>query len=244
MEKKRINSFNKSKSNNANTNESSIKVIVQYAYTNETKTYQNINVNIRDGTISLQELLDELIRSNVSLLKNSISFYDDKLRSFIYGGRYPLENDMKVTLYFEDKKPYIIIKLRRIIVEPNLMRMDLNEENHENEDEASQKVIGINELSKRSKERKIGYIIEKVYLWRKLYNGYIDENGQKIKMTLEDAADKVGISKKSLDDYLIQLRIGRQNGFIFSEHKNDKVGVLRAFVKKYSNRANDIMTKY
>lgn len=28
------------------------------------------------------------------------------------------------------------------------------------------------------------------------------------------------------------FRIGRQHGFIFNEHKNDKVGVLRAFVKK------------
>lgn len=29
---------------------------------------------------------------------------------------------------------------------------------------------------KRTKERTIGYIIEKVSQWRKLYNGYMDEN--------------------------------------------------------------------
>jgi hypothetical protein len=28
-------------------------------------------------------------------------------------------------------------------------------------------------------------------------------------------------------------RIGKQHGFLFNEHKNDKVGVLRAFVKKH-----------
>jgi hypothetical protein len=85
------------------------------------------------------------------------------------------------------------------------MRMDLAEENTENIDENSQNMF-INFKSKRSKERKIGQIIEKVFLWRKLYNGFEDEKGKLIKLTLEESADVVGISKKSLDDYLIQLR--------------------------------------
>ena len=63
--------------------------------------------------------------------------------------------------------------------------------------------------NKRTKERTIGYIIEKVSQWRKLYNGYMDENHQLRRMSLEDAAEKVGVSKKSLDDYLSQLRQGR-----------------------------------
>ena len=95
----------------------------------------------------------------------------------------------------------------------------------------------INNNSRRAKERKIGYIIKKVFLWKTLYNGIYstDENGNKIKIkyTLEQAATKTGISKKSLDDYLIQLRIGKFLNFNFTEHKNDKVGILRAFVKKY-----------
>ena len=69
-------------------------------------------------------------------------------------------------------------------------------------------------------------------MWRKLYFGYVNESGQEIKLSLEEAAEKIGISKKSLDDYLIQLRIGKMFGFNFTEHKNDKVGILRAFVKK------------
>lgn len=52
-------------------------------------------------------------------------------------------------------------------------------------------------------------------------------------MTLEEAAHRVFISKKSLDDYLLQLRFGRKFGFNFQEHKDDKVGVLRAYVKKF-----------
>ena len=51
----------------------------------------------------------------------------------------------------------------------------------------------------------------------------------------------VGISKKSLDDYLLQIRYGRKFGFNFNEHKNDKVGVLRAFVKK-NNQNHKVKT--
>jgi hypothetical protein len=53
-------------------------------------------------------------------------------------------------------------------------------------------------------------------------------------MSLEEAADKVGVSKKSLDDYLSQLRQGRALGFNFNQHKDEKVGYLRQFVKENS----------
>lgn len=51
-------------------------------------------------------------------------------------------------------------------------------------------------------------------------------------MSLERAADKVGVSKKSLDDYLAQLRAGRQFGYDFNANKDKKVGYLRRFVKE------------
>ena len=69
-------------------------------------------------------------------------------------------------------------------------------------------------------------------LWRKLYNGVIRE-GNLVRYSLEDAASKVGVSKKSLDDYLSQLRSGRQCGYNFNEFKNQKVGHLRRFVKEH-----------
>lgn len=47
------------------------------------------------------------------------------------------------------------------------------------------------------------------------------------KIPLDEGADIVKISKKTLDDYLAQLKKGRKYGFNFNEHKNDKVGVLR-----------------
>jgi hypothetical protein len=75
-------------------------------------------------------------------------------------------------------------------------------------------------------------VIERVSLWRKLYNGVQGADGQVERYSLEDAAKKVQISKKSLDDYLLQLRYGKKYGFDFNKHKNDKIGVLRAHVKK------------
>lgn len=98
---------------------------------------------------------------------------------------------------------------------------------------------------KRTKERTIADIIEKVKTWRKLYNGVatLDDDGehnqglhsQKLigqRWSLEEAATQVGVSKKSLDDYLLQLRFGKKFGFDFEANKNEKVGVLRYFVKQ------------
>lgn len=74
----------------------------------------------------------------------------------------------------------------------------------------------------------------KVKNWRQLYSvGVADADGGNQKLSLEDAAKKVGISKKSLDDYFLQLKNGKKNGFNFNEHKNDKIGILRAWNKKH-----------
>jgi hypothetical protein len=57
---------------------------------------------------------------------------------------------------------------------------------------SSQMVAGVGENKQaRTKERSIRYIIEKVSQWRKLYNGYMDENHVLRRMSLEEAADKV-----------------------------------------------------
>jgi hypothetical protein len=50
-------------------------------------------------------------------------------------------------------------------------------------------------------------------------------------MSLEAAAKEVGVSKKSLDDYLAQLRAGRQYCYDFNTKKDEKVGDLRRYVK-------------
>ena len=76
----------------------------------------------------------------------------------------------------------------------------------------------------QKRERKIGYIIEKVYAWRKLYNGFKNDKNNFIKYSLDKAAEKIDVSKKSLDDYLLQIRLGRKYGFDFDKNKYKKIG--------------------
>lgn len=71
-------------------------------------------------------------------------------------------------------------------------------------------------------------MIEKVLKWRELYAGM----GVKEKIPLEEGAKIVNISKKTLDDYLSQIKKGKRFGFNFNEHKNEKIGILREFIRK------------
>jgi hypothetical protein len=58
--------------------------------------------------------------------------------------------------------------------------------------------------SRRTKERKIGEVILAVKRWRELYTmGEKQPDNQFHTLSLEEAATKVGISKKSLDDYFL-----------------------------------------
>ena len=97
-------------------------------------------------------------------------------------------------------------------------------------------LIEKNNPYRRNNERKICDIVEAVSLWRKLYNGIQDNNGNLLRYSLNDAAKKVGISKKSLDDYLLQVKFGKKYGFDFEKHKSEKVGVLRKFVRKHKDK--------
>jgi hypothetical protein len=44
---------------------------------------------------------------------------------------------------------------------------------------------------------------EQVALWRRLYTGFYDQDKTFIQMPLNEAAKKVNITKKTLDDYLL-----------------------------------------
>ena len=116
---------------------------------------------------------------------------------------------------------------------------EFSEKKEEVEEDQKDK-INYGQLSdSKKRERKIGYIIEKVYAWRKLYNGYRDDNNKFIKYSLKEAAKKINVSKKSLDDYLLQIRLGRKSGFNFDDNKNKKIGTLREHVEKCKKDINN-----
>jgi len=59
-----------------------------------------------------------------------------------------------------------------------------------------------------------------------------------IKRVAEKAAEIVGIPKKSLDDYMHQLKMGVTNEFNFAKNGDKKIGILRQFNKKQQIKKN------
>ena len=209
-----------------NTEHISLTVLLTYSYSH---SYHKFILKSRitgPNRISLNDVIDgiDTYRTNN---ENLLSVSEEE-NVFLYVGAYPLVDNYSIEI---PKDNILIINLRPFIDKTDQLRLELYEEKAEQQDENKKKHYFVNQNSKRAKERKIGYILKKVYLWKKLYEVVVDRLGNKIKMTLQDAAEKVDISKKSLDEYLNQIRFGKLLGFDFNKHRNDKVGVLRGFVK-------------
>ncbi|EGR33086.1 hypothetical protein IMG5_062080 [Ichthyophthirius multifiliis] len=199
----------------------------------------NIDNFINDNNeIQLCQLINQLKQMGFPINKNMIYYFCQDAQIFINCGFDPLPDN--ITIPQEDYKNFTELKIKckenQISLIHQVMFEENNYEQNNKNQEEKQKVPN---QCRRTKERKIGYIIEKVVEWRNLYNGSIQEGEMKQnRLSLEEAANKVQISKKSLDDYLLQIRFGRKYGFNFNEHKNDKVGILRAFVKKHKEIKN------
>lgn len=188
-----------------------------------------------DNALLLKPILDHIEQKLITPSSYMVSSYSEKRGIYIFLGLAPVADRLAIPL--DDIAPRNLLKLK--------LRFGLQTETTgraqsyllDDDDDASDR----GKTGKRTKERKIGYIIEKVARWRSLYNGVQNAKGETIRLTLEEAALQVGISKKSLDDYLLQLRFGRKYGFNFEEHKHDKVGILRNYVKKYKQINSDLL---
>ena len=89
--------------------------------------------------------------------------------------------------------------------------------------------------TKRSKERTIKDVKNKVDHWKCLCKK-LKEEQPSCKKISERASLMVGIPKKSLDDYMHQIKLGESFNFDFEKHGCDKIGTLRQFNKKESQR--------
>ena len=247
----KLNSTEKEKNKLQIQSNSLIQCTVMVIYSFSQITFTSIIPSHKKGEnyVILNEIITQL-EKEIPLDNFQISYYNENQKEYILIGKYPLNLDKEILIEYNSTKIindniFIKLRLRQIFDRENLLKMEFVEGENDNGEEAIQKFeIGENNKTKRAKERKIGYIIRKVYMWRKMYSGFIDERGRRIKLTLEEAADKVGISKKSLDDYLIQLRIGKMLGFNFNEHQNDKVGILRSYVRKHRKELTDKNNDY
>lgn len=216
-----------------------IDIELELTINNETET--ELIVNVSDPNLVYNSHSEIILTPIINYCKSigyplenaMIWYYSPTARLKVYCGNDPLPYSISIPT-FEMTNNVLALKCRGAIRNEFGTVVTLGSPSTgkiKQEEEA----ITSHKSSRRTKERKIGYIIEKVSKWRKLYNGVQTAKGEMIKVTLEEAANKIGISKKSLDDYLLQLRFGRKFGFNFQEHKDDKVGVLRAYVKKFKS---------
>ncbi len=124
------------------------------------------------------------------------------------------------------------------------MRYDIFEEENEEEIEEvaeqnkSTAQLNYNVDSKRANEKRIGFVVKKVFQW-KGFRKYTDN-----KMSLLEAAKNVHLSKKTLDEYFNQIKEGKKYNFDFNKHKKDKVNnILRGYVKKMNNQDINFVNK-
>ena len=148
--------------------------------------------------ILLGDVIRELTAHEIVLNSTMLLYFCHKLQMFRLCG--PVEEADKYWIPLEEFQTELQLKYRRriCILKPlvNTLIPEFTEE---------RKI-----KNKRTKERRIGEIICKVSEWRKLYMGKRDKDGNIKKYSLEEAADIVGISKKTLDDYLLQIRAGKK----------------------------------
>ena len=86
--------------------------------------------------------------------------------------------------------------------------------------------------SMASRKRKLKNIIKLVYKSRKLFNGFVNEEGIFVKYSLEKAASIVGIPVKTLQDYLRLIRFAREAHFDFNKNKDKTISFLRKYLKR------------
>ena len=224
-----------------------LKVILTYSYQ---KDYFEFNFPIkifynkeRDKFQFLFNDIIDLIYSyanNKSIFLNEnylISYSTNNLddNTFYFISKFPLDENIKYNIDVP-LDGIIYIKLRKKISKIKSLRYEIFEDENEEEiDEAEEKDKKEESFEdnknkkkdcKRSKEKRIGFIVKKVFEWKGL------RKLSKRKMSLQEAAQNVNMSKKTLDEYYNQIKEGKKFGFDFNRYKRDKVNVLRGFVKK------------
>lgn len=192
----------------------------------ETEIIPSLQVpTLPDGRILLNDIALQLKSLGYPITGSLISIYINKVEDYVFIGAEPLDQNL-----FLDPKDVDMscVKIKIVSYIEDKLVKKTEKQLFDRKDCLCKK-----SKDKRTKERRIGFIVEKVNAWRKLYNGFYNENGEHTRYSLDQAAKMIDISKKSLDDYLLQLRLGRKYGFDFNLNKNSKVGVLRTFVKMH-----------
>eukprot|EP00330_Aristerostoma_sp_ATCC50986_P009335 CAMPEP_0114588022 /NCGR_PEP_ID=MMETSP0125-20121206/10834_1 /TAXON_ID=485358 ORGANISM="Aristerostoma sp., Strain ATCC 50986" /NCGR_SAMPLE_ID=MMETSP0125 /ASSEMBLY_ACC=CAM_ASM_000245 /LENGTH=345 /DNA_ID=CAMNT_0001784221 /DNA_START=71 /DNA_END=1108 /DNA_ORIENTATION=- len=91
----------------------------------------------------------------------------------------------------------------------------------------------------RHPERTIKEVVDLVNAWRALHDqSKVNKAKGGKKLSLGEAAKKLGVPKKSLDDYMLIMKHAKVLGFNFAKNLDKKFGVMRTFVKDNKDKAD------
>ena len=148
-------------------------VMVIYSFSQITFTSIIPSHKKGENYIILNEIITQL-EKEIPLDNFQISYYNENQKEYILIGKYPLNLDKEILIEYNSTKIindniFIKLRLRQIFDRENLLKMEFVEGEKDNGEEAIPKFeIGENNKNKIEKERKIDYIIRKVYMWRKM----------------------------------------------------------------------------
>lgn len=222
----------------------------------------------KEGHLQLNSVIQTLRNEGFPVNKGLLFYYSKVADLFVYSGKLPFGSDILIPAYeFYDQSPnkQLYLKIREseappqeFIEIPETIPDTLKHEETFGSSESSIEGFDQEETSEdhvtkkksRHKERTIHEALKLVAEWRKIHKeGYTEQDSSEIIYpTLEEAAKRVGVVKKSLDDYFLMIKHAKLHGFDFEKNSNERFGVLRAFVKKNkqkkeSQKTNDILNE-
>ena len=212
-------------------------------YTEDKKnSFNEYYIRISDLKMQLKKKGYPITTSKLFIHINNVDDYvfinDDK--EIFYSSMLSKNNTIKLKLnnYLDNrliKDTFLLLKKHFSDIHPQNSEKKIEKESPPN---TIKNIINFEEknteVNKRT--RKIGEIVKNVYAQRMLFNGYYNEEGTKVKYDLENASQKIGIAKKTLDDYLKQIREAREHGFDFNKYKDEPIAYLRKFNKDNKNK--------
>jgi len=193
-----------------------------YSLNSEELEKENNEVNVRDFVLSvlvykccwvpLSSLMEELIKeSKLNFEGRQVLYKTSNTNTYILTGTFPFDNNM-LHLKIESVEDQIFIKYR-IADKVPIPEKKLK--------------------ARRGNERKISDVIESLVKWRKLSaSRYLSTGRKGKKLNKQEAADILRIPKKSLEDYMLQIKIAYENGFDFNMYSNTRFGIIRDFNRR------------
>ena len=208
--------------------EKSVRIVLSFTFNNFDQTldsydddadqtiseYTLLFNNYEEKGMSLFAILEELTKiSQISFHDLQIFYRLSRLPLYVFAGVYPLDKSGPY-IPAEDLNQQIFIKYRAA------------PKTKSQEEDGNPKI-------RRGNEKKLCEVLDALAMWKKIYSyGQNNKDGCLKMYTRQEAAEMVNISKKSLDDYALQVKMAKKYNFDFYSHYNSKFGVVRNFNKK------------